>query len=58
MEREDLIGASICHMQVFEDDKTGENVWWNAEVVDLDHDSDPENPKSFVMYDDNGEAEG
>ena len=45
-------------MQVFEDDKTGENVWWNAEVVDLDHDSDPENPKSFVMYDDNGEAEG
>ena len=44
--------ASIWH------DKTGENIWWNAEVVDLDPDSDPENPKFFVMYDDNGEAEG
>ena len=39
---EDLIGASICHM--FKDDETGENIWWNAEVVDLDPDSDPENP--------------
>lgn len=45
-------------MRVFEDDKTGENIWWNAEVVDLNPDSDPENPKFFVMYDDNGQAEG
>ena len=52
---EDLIGASIRHM--FEDDETGESIWWNAEVVDLDPDSDPENPKFFVMYDENGEAE-
>ena len=52
---EDLIGASIRHM--FEDDESGENLWWNAEVVDLDPDSDPENPNFFVMYDENGEAE-
>ena len=52
---ENLIGASIHHM--FEDDETGENIWWNAEVVDLDPDSDPENPKFFVLYDENGEAE-
>ena len=49
---EDLIGASIRHM--FEDDETGENIWWNAEVVDLDPDSDPENSKFFVMYDEMG----
>ena len=42
LKRQDLIGASIHHM--FEDDETGENIWWNAEVVDLDPDSDPENP--------------
>ena len=29
----------------------------DAEVVDLDPDSDPENPNFFVMYDKNGEAE-
>ena len=52
---EGLIGGSTHHM--FEDVETGENIWWNAEVVDLDPDSDPENPKFFVMYDENGEAE-
>ena len=52
---EDLIGASIRHM--FENDETGENIWWNAEVVGLNPDSDPENPKFIVMYDENGEAE-
>ena len=55
LKEDDLIGASIRHM--FEDDETGENIWWNAEVVDLDPDSDPENPKFFVLYDENGEAE-
>ena len=52
---EDLIGASIRHM--FENDETGENIWWNAEIVGLNPDSDPENPKFIVMYDENGEAE-
>ena len=42
---------------MFEDDETGDNLWWNAKVVDLDPDSDPENPNFFVMYDENGEAE-
>ena len=52
---EDVIGASVRHM--FEGDETGENIWWNAERVDPDLDSDPENPEVFVMYDENGEAE-
>ena len=42
---------------MFEGDETGENIWWNAERVDPDLDSDPENPEVFVMYDENGEAE-
>ena len=53
---EDLTDVSIRHM--FEDGETGENIWWNAKVVDLDPDSYPENPKIFVIYDENEEAEG
>ena len=42
---------------MFEDNETGENIWWNAEVVDLNPDVNPKNPKFFVMYDENKEAE-
>ena len=47
-----LIGASIRHY--FYDD-TEENVWWDAEVVDLDITSeDKSNPNYFIWYEDCG----
>ena len=46
---QDVVGANIAHM--FEDDESGENIWCNAEVLDLNLDSDPENPK-FIFHDD------
>ena len=42
---------------MFEDDESGENIWWNEEVVDLNLDSDPENPKCFFMYDEEKERQ-
>ena len=49
----DLIGASIHHL--FYDNDTEENVWWDAEVVDLDITSeDKSNPNYFIWYEDCG----
>ena len=30
----DLVGASVSHLLA--DDQSGEEIWWNAEIVDLD----------------------
>ena len=52
----DLIGASIRHM--YTNGESNENIWWNAEVVDVDPDiSDANEPYFFVIYDESGEAE-
>ena len=52
----DLIGAIIRHM--YTDRESNENIWWNAEVVDVDPDSSDTNEKDiFVIYDESGEAE-
>ena len=49
----DLIGASIRHL--FYDNDTEENVWWDAEVVDVDVTSeDKNNPNYFIWYEDCG----
>ena len=49
----DLIGASIGHL--FYDNDTEENVWWDAEVVDIDVTSeDKNNPNYFIWYEDCG----
>ena len=49
----DLIGARICHL--FYDNDTEENIWWNAEIVDLDVTSeDKSNPNYFIWYEDCG----
>ena len=51
-----LIGASIRHM--YTDGESNENIWWNAEVVDVDPDSsDADERDLFVIYDESGEAE-
>ena len=44
----DLVGASIGHL--LKDDKTGEDIWWDAEVVDIDLESKKEKPVFFIMY--------
>ena len=31
---QDLVGASVQHLRA--DDQSGEEIWWNAEIVDLD----------------------
>ena len=49
----DFIGASIRHL--FYDNDTEDNVWWDAEVVDLDATSeDKSNPNYFIWYEDCG----
>ena len=49
----DLIGASIHHF--FYDNDTEENVWWDAEVVDIDVTSDDKNnPNYLIWYEDCG----
>ena len=44
----DLVGASVRHL--LKDDETGEDIWWDAEVVDIDLESEKENPVFFIMY--------
>ena len=45
----DLVGASVKHL--LNDDDTGEEIPWDAEVVDFDLSSkNQENPISFVLY--------
>ena len=44
----DLVGASVRHL--LKDDETGEDIWWDAEVVDIDLESKKENPVIFIMY--------
>ena len=45
----DLVGTSVKHL--LKDDDTGEEVWWDAEVVDIDLSSkNQENPVFFVLY--------
>ena len=52
----DLIGTSIWHM--YTDRESNENIWWNAEVVDVDPDtSDTNEPDFFVIYDESGVTE-
>ena len=44
-----LLGASVKHL--LKDDDTGEEVWWDAEVVDIDLSSkNQENPIFFALY--------
>ena len=51
----DFISASIKHM--YEDSKSKENIWWDAEVVDVDMDSaDMDNPDFFIIYKDRSDA--
>ena len=48
-----LTGASIHHL--FYDNDTEENVWWDAEVVDIDVTSDDKNnPNYLIWYEDCG----
>ena len=50
----DFIGASIKHM--YEDSNSKENIWWDAEVVDVDMDSaDMDNPNFFIIYKDSSD---
>ena len=44
----DLIGISIRHM--YTDGESNENIWWNAEVVDVDPDTSDENEPDFFCY--------
>ena len=45
-----VIGSGICHM--YTDGESNENIWWNAEVVDVDPDTSGANePDFFVIYD-------
>ena len=45
----DLVGASV--KLLLKDDDTGEEIWWDAEVVDIDLSSkNQENPVFFVLY--------
>ena len=45
----DLVGASV--KLLLKDDDTGEEIWWDAEVVDIDLSSkNQENPIFFVLY--------
>ena len=44
----DLVGASVRHL--LKDDETGEDIWWDAEVVDIDLESEKEDPVFFIMY--------
>ena len=38
--------------------ESNENIWWNAEVVDVHPDTnDVKEPYFFVIYDESGEAE-
>ena len=56
LKSKDLIGTSIRHM--YTDGESNENIWWNAEVVDVDPDtSDANEPDFFIIYDESGEAE-
>ena len=43
----DLVGASVRHL--LRDDETGKDIWWDAEVADIDLESEKENPVFFIM---------
>ena len=43
----DLVGASVLHL--LKDDETGKDIWWDAEVADIDLESKKENPVFFIM---------
>ena len=41
---------------MYEDSKSKENIWWDAEVVDVDMDSaDMDNPNFFIIYKDSSD---
>ena len=44
----DLVGASVKHL--LNDDHTGEETWWDAEVVNIDLSSKNQKNFSFVLY--------
>ena len=44
----DYIGASIKHLH--KDRKSKENIWWDAEMVDVDMDSDDMDNPDFLLY--------
>ena len=44
----DLVGASVRHL--LKDDETGEDIWQDAELVDIDLESQKEGPVFFIMY--------
>ena len=50
----DFISATITHQ--YTDDKTNEDIWWDAEVVDVDLESpDMNNPSFYILYKDSSE---
>ena len=50
----DSISATIKHQ--YTDDKTNEDIWWDAEVVDVDLESpDMNNPNFYILYKDSSE---
>ena len=52
----DLIDASIRHL--YTDNESGEDTWWNAEVVDIDPESEDKiNPDFFIMYEESGDCD-
>ena len=47
----DYTGASIKHLH--KDTKSKENIWWDAEVVDVDMDiDDMDNPDFLIIFKD------
>ena len=41
---------------MYEDSNSKENIWWDAEVVDVDMDSaDMDNPDFFIIYKDSSD---
>ena len=45
---EDLVGATIRHL--YTDQDSGEDVWWHAQVVDIDIDSENKENPEFSFY--------
>ena len=45
---EDFLDASISCL--YSDENTGLEKWWDAEVADIDYDSDKSNPDFYVYY--------
>ena len=45
---EDFVGAHVEHL--FVDDESGMEIWWEAEIVDVDEDSKNKNNPEFFVF--------